>query len=86
MKSKNVTFNVVGPVAELQAENVINGPAGIQCVGLPVVADEAVLPPQDQHGPVDEFQSEPFVLTWWMQEDSSGGEEASGSAASEGGT
>lgn len=61
------TFNVVGPVAELQAEYVINGPAGVQRVGCPVVADEAVLPPQDQHGPVDEFQSEPFVLPWWME-------------------
>lgn len=55
---------MVGPVAELQAEDVINGSAGVQRVGRPVVADEAVLPPQDQHGPVDEFQSEPFVLTW----------------------
>lgn len=58
---------MVGPVAELQAENVVDGSAGVQRVGFPVVADEAVLPPQDQHGPVEEFQSEPFVLTWWME-------------------
>lgn len=51
-----------------------------------MVADEAVLPPQDQHGPVDEFQSEPFVLAWWVEDDSSSDEDASSSAGSEGQT
>lgn len=85
-KCHHLTFNVVGTVAELQAEDVINGSAGVQRVGFPVVADEAVLPPQDQHGPVDEFQSEPFVLAWWVEEDGSRDEEASSGAASEGET
>lgn len=64
-RAHNMTFNVVGAVAELQAKNVINWSAGVQRVGVPVVADESILPPQDQHGPVDQFQSEPLVLTWW---------------------
>lgn len=56
------TFNVVGAVAELQAENVVNGSAGVQSVGVLVVADEAVLPSEDQRGPVDQFQTELLVL------------------------
>lgn len=57
-----LTFNVVGPITELQGENVIDGSAGVQRVGVPVVADESVLSSQDQHGPVDQFQSELLVL------------------------
>lgn len=59
-----LTFNMVGPVTKLQGENVIDRSAGVQCVGVPVVADESVLSSQDQHGSVDQFQSELLVLTW----------------------
>lgn len=55
---------MVGPITELQGENVIDGSAGIQCVGVLVVADEAVLSSQDQHRSVDQFQSELLILTW----------------------
>lgn len=54
---------MVGPITELQGENVVDGSAGIQRVGVLVVADKTVLSSQDQHGPVDQFQSELLVLT-----------------------
>lgn len=54
---------MVGPIAELQGENVIDRSAGIQRVGVFVVADETVLSSQYQHGPVDQFQGELLVLT-----------------------
>lgn len=38
-----LTFNMVGPITELQGENVIDRSAGVQCVGVLVVADESVL-------------------------------------------
>lgn len=60
----NLTFNVIGPVTELQGKNVIDWSAGVQRVGVPVVADESILPSQDQHGSVDQFQGEQFILTW----------------------
>lgn len=60
----SLTFNVIGSAAVLQGEDVVDWSAGVQCVGVPVVADEAVVPSQDQHGPVDQFQSELLVLTW----------------------
>lgn len=63
LSGRVLTSNVVGPFAELKGENVIDRSAGIQRVGVPVVADEAVLPPQDQHGSVDQFQSEQLILT-----------------------
>lgn len=58
------TFNVVGPITKLQSEDVIDGPVGVQRVGVPVVADESMLASQNQHGSVDQFQSEQFVVTW----------------------
>lgn len=58
------TFNVVSPIAELQSEDVIDGPVGVQRVGVPVVADESMLASQNQHGSVDQFQSEQFIVTW----------------------
>lgn len=58
-----LTFNMVGPVTEQQGENVIDRSAGVECVGVPVMADEAVLSSQDQHGSVDQFQNELFILT-----------------------
>lgn len=57
------TFNVVGPITKLQSEDVIDGPVGVQRVGVPVVADESMLASQNQHGSVDQFQSEQFVVT-----------------------
>lgn len=54
---------MVGPITEVQGENVIDWSAGVQCIGVPVVADESILPSQNQHGAVDQFQSELFVLT-----------------------
>lgn len=54
---------MIRPITELQVENVIDGSAGIQCVGVLVVADKTILSSEDQHGPVDQFQSELFVLT-----------------------
>lgn len=57
-----LTFNMVGAITELQGENVIDRSAGVQCVGVLVVADESVVSSQDQHGSVDQFQSELFVL------------------------
>lgn len=54
---------MVGPITELQAENVIDWSAGIQCVWVLVVADESILSSQNQHGAVDQFQRELFVLT-----------------------
>lgn len=54
---------MVGPITEVQSEDVIVGPVGIQRVGVPVVADESMLASENQHGSVDEFQSEQFILT-----------------------
>lgn len=48
-----LTFNIVRPVVELQGEDVVDGSAGVQRVGVLVVADESIVPSQDQHGPVD---------------------------------
>lgn len=55
---------MVGPITELQSEDVIDGPVGVQRVGVPVVADESMLASQNQHGSVDQFQSEQFIVTW----------------------
>lgn len=57
-----LTSDVVSPVAELQAEDVVDGPAAVQQVGVLVVTDEAVLSSQDQHRPVDQFQRQLLVL------------------------
>lgn len=54
---------MVGAIIELQSEDVIDGSVGIQRVGVPVAADESMLPSQDQHGSVDQFHSEQFILT-----------------------
>lgn len=59
-----LTFDVVGPAAELQSEDVVDGSAGVQRVGVLVVADESVLSSEDQHGSVDELQGELLVFTW----------------------
>lgn len=53
---------MVGPITEVQSEDVIDGPVGIQRVGVPVVADESMLASQNQHGSVDQFHSEQFVV------------------------
>lgn len=60
-------FNVVGPIAEQQSEDVVDGPVGVQRVGVPVVADEPMLASQNQHGPVDQFQRQQFIVTWRKQ-------------------
>lgn len=57
-----LTFNMIRPITELQGEDVIDRSAAVQRIGAPVVADEAVLSSQDQHGTVNQFQSELFVL------------------------
>lgn len=59
-----LTPDVVGAVVEEQPEDVVDGAVGVQGVGVLVVAHEAVLPAQDQHGPVDELHQEQFVITW----------------------
>lgn len=53
---------MVGPVTELKGENIIDRSTGIQCVGVLVVADEAVLSSEDQHRSIDQFQSQLFIL------------------------
>lgn len=58
-----LTFDVVGAVAEMQSEDVVDGAVGVQRVGALVVAHEAILPPEDQDGPVDELQQELLVLS-----------------------
>lgn len=58
-----LTLYVVGAVAEDQREDVVDRPIGVQSVGVLVVADEAVLSAQDQHGPVNELHQEQFVIT-----------------------
>lgn len=55
---------MVGPVAELQSEDVVDGPVGVQRVGVPVVADEPVLASENQHGSVDQLQGEQLIVTW----------------------
>lgn len=57
------TFDVVGPVAELKREDVVDGAVGVQGVGALVVADVSVVAPQDQNGSVDQLQHELLVLT-----------------------
>lgn len=59
-----LTFNMVGSIAELHSENVIDRSAGIQRVRVSVVADESILSSKDKHGSVDEFQSELFIIPW----------------------
>lgn len=58
-----LTFNDVGAVIEDQGENVVDGSIGVQGVGALMVAHEAVLAAQDQHGPVDELHQEQLVIT-----------------------
>lgn len=58
-----LTLYVVGAVVEDQREDVVDRPIGVQSVGVLVVADEAVLSAQDQHGPVNELHQEQFVIT-----------------------
>lgn len=62
LSGHTLTFNVVRPIAKMQCENVVDRSAAVQCVRVLVVADESVLSSQDQHGSVDQFQSELFVL------------------------
>lgn len=73
------TLDVVRPVTEAQGEDVVDGSAGVQCVGALVVADVAVLPFEDQHRSVDQLQVELLVLAW-PQEGGRGKESASESA------
>jgi len=56
------TLDLVGAVAEADAENVVDGAVGIEQVGAAVGADEAVLAPQHQHRAVDQLQGELLIL------------------------
>lgn len=56
------TSDLIGAVAEAHVEDVVDGAVGVEQVGAAVVADEAVLAPQHQHGPVDQLQGELLVL------------------------
>lgn len=58
------TFDVVGAVAELEGEDVIDRAVGVQSVGVFVVADVAVVSPQDQNRSVDELQDQLLILTY----------------------
>lgn len=58
-----LTFDVVGAITELQSKDVIDGSVGVQCVGVPMVADESMLPSQNQHGSVDQLQTQQIILT-----------------------
>lgn len=54
---------MVGAITELQSKDVIDGSVGVQRVSVPVVADESMLPSQNQHGSVDQFQTQQIILT-----------------------
>lgn len=59
-----LTLETVGPIAELQAKDIVRGSVGVQSPSDLPAADEAVLSPQHNDGPVDQLHQELLRLSY----------------------
>lgn len=56
------TSDLIGSIPEAQVEDIVGGAVGVQLVGSPAVANEAIQAAQHQDGAVDEFEDEQLVF------------------------
>lgn len=60
-------METVGPVAELQAKDIVRGSVRVQSPSDLPAADEAVLAPQHDDGPVDQLHQELLSLSYMRE-------------------
>lgn len=56
------TSDLIGAIPEAQVEDIVGGAVGVELVGSPAVADEAIQAAQHQDGAVDEFEDEQLIF------------------------
>lgn len=57
-------METVGAITELQAKDIVRGSVGVQSPGDLPAADEAVLSPQHNDGPVDQLHQELLRISY----------------------